>query len=169
MTERHSVVREGAIAGIIGATALALWFLVVDVVSGEPFRTPRVLGFALFSLLGGATSEDSWVLHVIGYTIFHYAAFIALGLLVVRLVHIAERSPHILAGVTILFVIIHIGSYGLSTLLASSAFFGGTAWYLVLAGNLVAAIGMGYYLWRTHPKLRQEFDSALGGEGEVRG
>ena len=48
---------------------------------------------------------------------------------------------------------------------AASDFFGGTAWYLVLAGNLVAAIGMGVYVWRSHPKLRQEFDSALGGRG----
>lgn len=165
MAERHNLVREGAIAGIIGATALALWFLIIDVASGQPFRTPRVLGFALFSVLGGATSDDSWLLHVTGYTVFHYGVFIALGILSVKLVHIAERSPHVLAGVTILFVIIHIGSYGLSTLLAASAFFGGTAWYLVLAGNLVAAIGMGIYLWRSHPRLRQEFDSALGGQG----
>ena len=165
MAERHNLIREGAIAGIIGATALALWFLLIDVASGQPFRTPRVLGFALFSVLGGATSNDSWLLHVAGYTVFHYAVFIALGVLSVKLVHIAERSPHVLAGVTILFVIIHIGSYGLSTLLAASAFFGGTAWYLVLAGNLVAAIGMGIYLWRSHPRLRQEFDSALGGQG----
>lgn len=165
MAERHNLVREGAIAGIIGATALALWFLIIDVASGQPFRTPRVLGFALFSVLGGATSDDSWLLHVAGYTVFHYAAFIALGILSVKLVHIAERSPHVLAGVTILFVIIHIGSYGLSTLLAASAFFGGTAWYLVLAGNLVAAVGMGIYLWRSHPRLQQEFDSALGGRG----
>lgn len=165
MAERHNLVREGAIAGFIGATALAVWFLIIDVASGQPFRTPRVLGFALFSVLGGATSDDSWLVHVAGYTVFHYAVFIALGILSVKLVHIAERSPHVLAGVTILFVIIHIGSYGLSTLLAASAFFGGTAWYLVLAGNLVAAIGMGIYLWRSHPRLRQEFDSALGGRG----
>ena len=165
MAQGHSVVREGAIAGFIGATALALWFLVVDVMSGEVFRTPRVLGFAVFSVLGGATGDDSGLLHVVGYTIFHYAVFIALGMLAVKLVHVAEGAPHVLAGVTILFVIIHIGSYGLSTMLASSAFFGGTAWYLVLAGNLVAAVGMGFYLWRSHPKLRQEFESALGGQG----
>src|SRR5688572_4701689 len=165
MADRHNLVREGVIAGIIGATALALWFLIVDVVSGEAFRTPRVLGYALFSVLGGATSEDSWMLHVAGYTVFHYLVFILLGILAVKLVHIAEDAPHVLAGVTILFVIIHIGSYGLSTALAASDFFGGTAWYLVLAGNLIAAIGMGFYVWRSHPKLRQEFDSALGGRG----
>ena len=165
MADRHNLVREGVIAGFIGATALALWFLIVDVVTGEAFRTPRVLGYALFSVLGGATSEDSWMLHVAGYTVFHYLVFILLGILTVKLVHIAEEAPHVLAGVTILFVIIHIGSYGLSTGLAASDFFGGTAWYLVLAGNLIAAIGMGLYVWRSHPKLRQEFDSALGGRG----
>ena len=165
MAERHNLIREGVIAGIIGATALALWFLVIDVSTGQAFRTPRVLGYALFSVLGGATGEDSWIVHVAGYTVFHYAVFIGLGILAVKLVHIAEGAPHVLAGVTILFIVIHIGSYGLSTALASSEFFGGTAWYLVLAGNLIAAAGMGLYLWRSHPKLRQEFDSALGGRG----
>ena len=32
---RGSVIREGAVAGVIGATAVALWFLIVDVLAGQ--------------------------------------------------------------------------------------------------------------------------------------
>src|SRR5829696_8819304 len=41
MAERkHNVAREGIIAGVIGATSVALWFFVVDAVAGHPLATP---------------------------------------------------------------------------------------------------------------------------------
>ena len=33
---------------------------------------------------------------------------------------------------------------------------GALAWWAVAIGNTIAAVGMGYYLWRAHPRLRQE-------------
>ena len=42
------IVREGFIAGLIGATLVATWFLLVDLVAGRPFFTPAMLGDALF-------------------------------------------------------------------------------------------------------------------------
>ena len=39
---------EGFIAGVIGAGGVALWFLIIDTVSGRPFYTPALLGSALF-------------------------------------------------------------------------------------------------------------------------
>ena len=52
MAERHNSVREGIYAGIIGATAIAVWFAVIDIVSGQPFHTPNILGAGLISVLG---------------------------------------------------------------------------------------------------------------------
>jgi len=31
----HSIVREGAIAGFLGATAVAIWFFIVDLIAGR--------------------------------------------------------------------------------------------------------------------------------------
>ena len=45
--ESHNPAREGAIAGIIGASVVALWFLMVDSIAGRPFFTPAVLGASL--------------------------------------------------------------------------------------------------------------------------
>jgi len=42
------IMREGFIAGLIGAGAVALWFLIVDVIAGRPFFTPAMLGSAVF-------------------------------------------------------------------------------------------------------------------------
>jgi hypothetical protein len=38
------------------------------------------------------------------------------------------------------------------------------AWYQVAAGNLIAALSMGTYLWRTHPALATDLDQTLRGD-----
>jgi hypothetical protein len=159
---KHSIRRDGIIAGVLGATAVAVWFFVVDLIRQQPFFTPIGLGRGLLSILGPG-KDDSAVVLVIGYTIFHYLAFIAVGLFVAMIVHLAEREPSVLAGALILFVATEIGFYALSSVLAESPFFGTLSWIQVSVGNLIAAVVMGTYLWRTHPELKRELDFALGG------
>jgi hypothetical protein len=42
--------------------------------------------------------------------------------------------------------------------------FGRGAWIQIMAGNLFAAIAMGYYFLRTHRELREEFRHSLDWE-----
>src|SRR2546425_12202169 len=44
----RSVLREGVVAGLIGAVVVAVWFLVFDPARGRPFLTPGLLGVAVF-------------------------------------------------------------------------------------------------------------------------
>jgi hypothetical protein len=159
---RHTIRRDGIVAGLLGATAVAVWFFVGDLIRQQPFRTPIGLGRGLLSVLGPG-KDDSAVVLVIGYTIFHYLAFIAVGLFAAMIVHLAEREPSVLAGALILFVATEIGFYALSAVLAESPFFGTLSWIQVSLGNLIAAVVMGTYLWRTHPELKRELDFSLGG------
>jgi hypothetical protein len=158
----HSAVREGIIAGALGATVVAAWFLGVDVVAGHPLRTPEVLGRALMSILGPRGSEGAMTFVAV-YTVFHYLAFAAVGMLATVIIHLATREPSILAGCLILFVAVEIGFYGLVGLLSEPNILGDVAWYQVLIGNLLAAMAMGWYLWRIHPELGGEIDRALSG------
>ena len=48
MHQPRSIVRDGLVAGLIGAGGVAIWFLVIDAISGRPFFTPSVLGSAMF-------------------------------------------------------------------------------------------------------------------------
>jgi hypothetical protein len=163
MPIRHSVVREGVISGAIGATAVAVWFLIVNALTGRPLLyTPNVLGRGLFAVLGPLGTEGSGV-HIVAYTIFHYAAFIFLGFLVSLVVHQAERQPSVLALFLILFVVFEMAFYGLTAILADEAILGQMAWWEIGAANLLAALLMGTYTWRLHPALRHEFAVALGG------
>lgn len=167
MPDRHSVIREGIIAGVIGATAVAVWFLIVDLVAREPFFTPELLGRTFFSLFGPIPTEEAATVHIIGYTIVHFAAFIALGMLAVALAHWAEREPAILAGFLILFVAIQLGFYGFVALLAEQDVLGSLAWYQIGAANLLAAVLMGLYLWKAHPRLSLRY-GLEGGERAAR-
>ena len=49
---------DGVIAGVIGATVIAVWFFIVDLVQGRPLYTPTVLGTALFGGENGLTGRD---------------------------------------------------------------------------------------------------------------
>ena len=161
--ETHSIVREGVIAGFLGATAVAVWFFIVDLIGGRPLFTPNVLGRGLLTVFG--RSPESELVNVISYTIFHYAGFTLVGILAVILIHAGERMPSVLAGSMILFVAIELGFYGLVAMLQQTVL-GNFAWYQILAGNLVAALLMGTYLWRSHPAMRQSLVNALEGTAD---
>ena len=51
--------QEGMIAGILGAAAVAVWFLLLDALAGRPFWTPTVLGTALFRRGAGLDAVEA--------------------------------------------------------------------------------------------------------------
>ena len=161
---RHSIAKDGIVAGALGATAVAVWFLIVDVITRQAFYTPLGLGRGLISVLGRGPHNDPAAMVVIAYTIFHYAAFIGVACLAAVIVHWGERVPGVLAGAMVLFVVAEIGFYLLSAVFRESPVFGTLTWVQVATGNLIAAIVMGVYLWRTHPAVGHELDLALKGE-----
>ena len=162
-TRRHSVVREGVVAGFLGATAVAVWFFVVDLIGGRPLFTPNMLGEGFLSVFG--KSPEPTAVNIIAYTIFHYAVFTLVGTIAVILVHAGERTPSVLAGSMIVFVAIELGFYGMVALLQETPL-GNLAWYQILAGNLLAALLMGTYLWRSHPAMREGLVRALEGTAD---
>lgn len=151
----HPVVREGLIAGAVGAVLVALWFLAVDAVLREPLFTPGALGSALFLGADGPEVVRITAATVAGYTIVHVAAFLMLGVVASGLVTQAEKFPPLVFGLLLLFVVFEVLFVGLSALLGVWLL-EELAWWSVLAGNLLAAAGMGTYLWRAHPVLQEK-------------
>ena len=163
----HPLLHDGIIAGLIGASAIALWFLIIDTIAGQPFRTPAALGNGLLDVLGPADATDSKVTFVLVYTIFHFGAFMFVGLLASLIVHLAKKEPSILLGFVVLFVATEVGFYGLVGLLHQASALGSLAWYQVMLGNLIAASAMGVYFWRTHRELGDEFRHSLDWDTEL--
>ena len=159
----HDVLEEGFVAGLIGATSVAVWFFIVDLVAGRPLHTPVVLGRALLSVLGPVSMPDSVQAVTLAYTLVHYAVFIAIGILATWLVHRSESVPSVLAGFLILFLAFQLAFFGLIALLTQSPQFGEMAWYQIGLANLVAFGLMGTFIYRRHPAVGRRFDSVLAG------
>jgi len=155
------LVREGVIAGIIGATVIAVWFFFVDLIASRALFTPVTLGRGMLSILGPVPAGQSDVVLVVLYTFFHYAAFVVLGLIAAMIVNLANREPSILLGFVVLFAAIEVGFYAFVGLLQQATPLGSLAWYYVMIGNLLAAAAMGMYLLRAHPALREQFAHAI--------
>ena len=156
----HPIAREGVIAGLIGAGAVALWFLLLDVMRGQLFFTPAALGSAL---LLGARGIDAVVINAttVGvYSLLHVVAFLAVGLTAALLMRRAEDEPRLLLGMALLFVTLEAFSIGLFAI-SAGWLLDTLSWWTVVVANLVAAVSMGGYLWQAHPALHGEIGRPL--------
>ena len=149
------IMREGFLAGLIGVAAVAVWFLLIDVLAGQPFYTPAMLGSALFWSLRDPSLVEITFPAVIGYTLLHIVLFSLAGTVAAALAAMVDKFPTTLFLVIVFFAIFEVGFYIVVALVAQPLL-GALAWSNVAIANLIAALGMGYYLWRVHPHIREE-------------
>jgi hypothetical protein len=107
----------------------------------------------------------STIATALGYTLVHYAAFMALGVAAAAVTHLARREPTVLAGALLVFVVAEVGFYSLIAVLRETTLTGVLTWQQIAAGNLIGCYILGTRLWRTHPQLRRGFRYALGATG----
>ncbi len=153
----HRIVREGLVAGCVGAGIVAAWFFVFDAVRGELFFTPAALGSAVFLGVSSLEAVEVSAWTVSGYTVLHLGAFLVVGLLASAIVWQAEATPPLLLGAVLLFVAFEAFFLGLLAVVAEFLL-GPLAWWSIAIGNLLAVVGMGWYFWRRHPGLREKLD-----------
>ena len=115
---------RGLIAGLVGATTVALWFLIIDLTQGRSLYTPTVLGAALFGRGAGLPSPEAGPDPgmVLMFTWVHGLAFVVVG-----------------------------GWWWRASWRSRS---GSLAWPAILVANLLAAAAMGSYFRLRHPNLR---------------
>lgn len=166
-----SVLREGVVAGVIGAAIVAAWFLLLDLARGQPLLTPALLGAAVFH---GATAPEAVAIAagpVIGYTVLHVLAFVAFGIVAASVLLASEREPAAFVAFVVLFAAFEVffffvlGTFGRSLL-------GALVWWAIFTGNLLASVGMLWSLLRVHPRLPSTLIGSWDGvlrEGGVAG
>jgi len=152
MPNQRSILREGTIAGLLGAAAVAIWFLIFDTLRGRPFLTPAILGSAVFYGVKDPTGLDPSLGPVLGYTILHGLAFIAFGIVAATFIAVSEREPALFIAVIILFACFETFFLGVLTAV-DPAIIGFVAWWAILAGNMLAAIAMLWYFFVRHRGL----------------
>ena len=162
MASTSLVIREGITAGLLGAVGVAIWFLGVDLIAGQPLYTPGLLGQALLSVLGHGI-QHGVLFNAAAYTVFHLVSFMLVGFLLSEIVEIARRVPQVSVGFVLFFVVFEVGFYGVAAMISQSDFIGRLAWYQIGAANLLASALMGGYIWRKHPELGPTLEHALDG------
>jgi hypothetical protein len=152
-TRKHNTIREGILNGMIGATAVAIWFFVLDVAQGRLLFTPAALGSGFLLGARGLNEVEITVTTVLGYSLVHGVAFVAVGTLAAMIIHAAEKRPVILLGGVLIFVTLEVLFVGLLVVVASWLI-DVLHWTTIAAANLIAGLAMGIYLFRTHPGLK---------------
>ena len=137
----RGLVSRGVVAGVIGATALAFWFLVIDGSQGEPFRTPGFLGGALL----GTDALEPRFGPVILYSLLHYVAFIGIGVGVSWLLSKMHTTPNIFLGLALGFGLYDLVFYTSLTVTGVDVV-GEFGWRAVLVGNLIAGVSLVSFL-----------------------
>jgi len=146
----RSLLTEALTTGLVGATTVAVWFFLVDMISGTPFRTPGILGSIVFL---GISSADEAVINVttVGlYSILHGSVFFLVGIGTTVIVRAADRTPSVLGLFIPLTVVLQVLFVGLTAIVAQFLL-GAIAWWAVLGGNLLASFLMGSLLLYWHP------------------
>ena len=150
-TSLATILLDGLFTGMIGAIAVAIWFLILDTLAGHPLRTPALLGSVL--LHGGKPTLDQAIvapLEVAAYTAFHFVAFIAVGILFSYLMSLFDRFPIMFFVLLVSFLSLMVGFFFLDAALGAHLVGQLQTWSVVVA-NLLAAAGMALYQWRRHP------------------
>jgi len=139
---------DGAVAGLIGAAIVAIWFLFMDAVTRLPLYTPTVLGEGLFlrgqSLASHPVEQVSLKLTVM-YSGVHGLVFVLLGVIGAYLLLLPKRKIHFGIALIALFVVLELGFVGTAFVLAKPVL-DKLTWPIVLIGNFLAAVGMACYL-----------------------
>ncbi len=163
MIEKNRVIPEGIATGLIGATAVAVWFFILDLIQGKMLATPIMLGNSLGTMFLAGDSPST-AAAFLGYTVFHYLAFIAVGIVFAWVVNGAEKVPSVAIGLLGLLAVFEVFWVGVTYLLSRA--FGELTWLQVFIANIIGAAAMTFYLWRQHPMLASKVDAALAGARE---
>ena len=156
MTGEHNLLREGMVAGILGAIAVAVWFLITDLAQGRPLSTPSVLGQVILYGSTTPTVSPAQTGPLVAYTLLHVGLFVLFGIAATQLVHMALSSALARFALMLLAVVFEVFFFTVVYAL-SEATRNLFPWWSVLAANTLALLSMGYYLARHHPSLRGEY------------
>jgi hypothetical protein len=134
---------------MVAGAIVAAWFFVLDVVTGQPFHTPRLLAAALL----GHDSSLSTARFVTVYTLLHLGVFAALGIVGAWLMKVTGEVPRVLTGALFGIGALSATHYG-GLLLLGVPVLTLLPPVQVLAANLVGGIAMMLYLhWATRETI----------------
>ncbi len=146
---RARILYSGILVGMAGAAAVAVWFFLYDLAAGVPFRTPALLGAALFDGLRDPAALAITPRLVLKYSVVHGLAFLVFGVASAGLFALADNDRHALFLAFMLFCCFEVAMLSALMILESWLLNTLQPW-AILGANLVAAVVMLGMLFRDH-------------------
>jgi hypothetical protein len=154
MVGRGRILRDGIVAGLLGAAAVAAWFLVYDSARGRPFETPALLAAVLLHGASNSQLPSITAALVLQYSVLHVVAFTLFGIVAAALIVAAEHEPGLLFALIIFFAGFEVFFIAL-VMFHGPALLAAVSWWSILAGNLLATgVMLGFFFLR-HRALGQ--------------
>lgn len=142
--------REGVIAGALGATAIAGWTFAIDAFTDRIGVTGALIGAWIYEALGAGFGGRGFGAHIATWLVALYLGVIVIGILASWLYNGSERKPSLAFGLVMMVIVLELILLNLTGLASQNPIFGGVAWVYGLIGNVLAAFVMGRFLWRQH-------------------
>jgi hypothetical protein len=139
----HDLITRGVIGGLLAGLVVALWFLVVDTLAGQPLRTPALLAGALVGSAAAAPTLPG----VAAYSAIHFTVFAALGVAGAWAVARLQLTPRVVHGVAFGLAVQDLVFYG-GLLLSGARLTVVVAWPHVILANVLSGIVLMAYLHR---------------------
>lgn len=172
----QSLIVRGATGGLLAGLVVALWFLVVDSIAGQPFRTPLLLSNALFHNAVGVVTLRA----VVAYSVLHFGVFAVFGVAMAALSAALSSPPRLLLGVVFGLLLQEAVFYS-GLLLSGARGLGIVPWAHVFLANILSGIVLmaflhrverderpfGLAVLRSHPLLSRGIVAGLVGAGTV--
>jgi hypothetical protein len=146
--------REGLVAGVLGATMMAVWFLLVDWAEGVPFRTPSILGSLVMTGDADIPGGHPDMTAVVVYTVIHFGVFAATGVGAAALARRGSRRPWLLLGLG-LFLVPHAAFLLGATTIFAETLSGSLRWWTTVLGVFWGGAVMRAYLWSRYPGIER--------------
>ena len=127
------VLARGLVTGFVGATVIAVFFFVTDLLFATPLATPAFMAQVLLDAPGAAG--------VPAYTVLHYTSFLVMGMATSWALDSLDVNAPVLIGLALggmLFVFIFYGSVLFNGLDVVDE----VGWPIALLGNLLAGLAM---------------------------
>lgn len=154
--ETRTVFTEGFIAGLCGYAAVVAFFVAVNFFAGRSiFYTAALFGSALFYGMRDPTMLEVAIGPVVTYNMVHLLVFLVLGVGAAWVVSKTEKFPFL--WLPVMLAAGFVTAYLITALVIfAEPLMGAVAWWQLGASSALAAVLMGWYLLRQHPRLKQE-------------
>lgn len=134
----------------IGGSAIALYFLVVDILSGTPLFTPSLMGTVLFTGAAAETVTEVRMDMVAYFSIVHFLSFTALGLGVSGLCRSRYSMVRRRAAMTAALCAVLTGGFFLAGATIMPGIVGVIGVFQALLANLITSAAMTQFLAWSH-------------------